>query len=695
MLYYQMRVSFRFTPGKKSADDDEEEMIATLGEREIHRINNQLRRAFAPLSHSAIKDFAAACALEKDSVIVVAGLQACNMAQVKQVVTETFQNNEYLDRIRISEIREISSQKLLADYIEAAYDTDMLGKRPNQFEAWDNDMDTDAFSLKSGLCSAEKLTLNQALAQAETLMLDDQFLQEIRRIYDPANMHTFVEHPAHYRVTIGSEACVEPAVELLVRCLYSTGRLQGVRYDILKKITDYHNADDMLDQLFLPSAGVTVAISLSDLAEEDENGFYGASNNNMLDTLAERIKKHYKQTLFIFLERHPHEAACNRLISSVDDVLSIVELGEGRRPLAQAQKYLDSLIAASDRAQYARPEDVEFPEQDGYTASEVQKIYDNWSKKVLRERIYPAYQQELADKPLPQDKPKATRRELMDMVGLTEAKAVINDMIAAAKLQNLRKSWGIKDPTASRHMLFTGNPGSAKTTVARIVAKILAEEEIISEYKLVECGRANLVGKYVGHTAPLVRRKFKEAKGGVLFIDEAYALVEDHHSYGDEAINTIVQEMENRRDDVIVILAGYPDKMAEFLEKNEGLKSRIAFHVNFPDYTIEELSQILARMCRQRGYELTEAAKEKCSEIFTTAIQEADYGNGRFVRNLLEQATLRQAKRLLDVGGKISEEQGRLLEAEDFEQLALNQPVRKGIGFHFASYRRKPFWREK
>jgi SpoVK/Ycf46/Vps4 family AAA+-type ATPase len=133
-------------------------------------------------------------------------------------------------------------------------------------------------------------------------------------------------------------------------------------------------------------------------------------------------------------------------------------------------------------------------------------------------------------------------------------------------------------------MIFTGNPGTAKTTVARLVAQILKENGILSNGNLYEVGRSNLVGKYVGHTAPLVRDAFNLAQGSVLFIDEAYSLVDDSPgSFGDEAINTIVQEMENRRDDMVVIFAGYPKPMEEFLNRNEGLRSRIAFHVAFDD----------------------------------------------------------------------------------------------------------------
>ncbi len=195
-------------------------------------------------------------------------------------------------------------------------------------------------------------------------------------------------------------------------------------------------------------------------------------------------------------------------------------------------------------------------------------------------------------------------------------------------------------------MIFTGNPGSAKTSVARLIAKILKCEGILETGNFVECGRDDLIGKYVGWTAKIVASKFREARGGILFIDEAYSLVSED-SYGDEAINTIVQQMENHRDDVIVIFAGYPDKMKTFLDRNEGLRSRIAFHLNFPDYNPEELLDILKLMAKDRGFKLDKKVDEKCLGIFENACSQEEFGNGRFARNLLEQAIMKQGKRIL------------------------------------------------
>jgi ATPases of the AAA+ class len=217
-------------------------------------------------------------------------------------------------------------------------------------------------------------------------------------------------------------------------------------------------------------------------------------------------------------------------------------------------------------------------------------------------------------------------------------------------------------------MLFTGNPGSAKTTVARLLAEILKKEETIETGNFVECGRADLVARYVGWTAKTVREKFNEANGGILFIDEAYSLIDDPTCFGAEAINTIVQEMENRRDSVIVIFAGYPDKMEKFLNENEGLRSRIAFHLNFPDYNADELLQILELMAGEKGFKINSEIKEKCHEIFAAACSQPEFGNGRFVRNVLEQAMMRQADRVVKTskGKPINKRNLTTLIADDF-----------------------------
>ena len=246
--------------------------------------------------------------------------------------------------------------------------------------------------------------------------------------------------------------------------------------------------------------------------------------------------------------------------------------------------------------------------------------------------------------------PRTAKKELEEMIGLTKVKDVIGKALANFKLKKLCMDKGIHKDNVSLHMVFAGNPGTAKTTVARLFAEILKDENVLSSGKFVEVGRADLIGKVVGSTAPLVKKRFREAQGGVLFIDEAYSLCDGHEGgFGDEAINTIVQEMENHRDNVIVIFAGYPNQMKKFLDRNPGLLSRIAFQVDFEDYTVDELCEIAKLMLSRKEMTITDAAMNKLKTHFEGVKGSNDYGNGRFVRKMLEETEMNLAERVLQL----------------------------------------------
>lgn len=246
--------------------------------------------------------------------------------------------------------------------------------------------------------------------------------------------------------------------------------------------------------------------------------------------------------------------------------------------------------------------------------------------------------------------PGTAKKEFEEMIGLANVKDVIGKALANFKLKKLCMDKGILKDNVSLHMVFAGNPGTAKTTVARLFAEILKDEKVLSSGKFVEVGRADLIGKVVGSTAPLVKKRFREAQGGVLFIDEAYSLCDGHEgSFGDEAINTIVQEMENHRENVIVIFAGYPTQMKQFLDRNPGLLSRIAFQVEFEDYTEDELCEITKLMLSRKEMTITDAAMNKLKTHFEGVMGSSDYGNGRFVRKMLEETEMNLAERVLQL----------------------------------------------
>lgn len=276
------------------------------------------------------------------------------------------------------------------------------------------------------------------------------------------------------------------------------------------------------------------------------------------------------------------------------------------------------------------------------------------------------------------------KKELQNMIGLTNTKAIIEKAIASFKLRKLCMDRGIAKDKASLHMVFSGNPGTAKTTVARLFAEILKDENVLSTGTFLEVGRADLIGEHVGETAPLVKKRFKEAQGGVLFIDEAYSLCDSYENgYGDEAINTIVQEMENNRENVIVIFAGYPDKMKHFLDRNPGLLSRIAFQVDFDDYSTGELCDITNLMIKKKQMKITRQAMKKLSSIYDKAKERSDFGNGRFVRKIIEEAEMNLAERLLSLEeSDITDKLLTTIEEEDIPNVDVGHKDEvKRIGF--------------
>ena len=245
----------------------------------------------------------------------------------------------------------------------------------------------------------------------------------------------------------------------------------------------------------------------------------------------------------------------------------------------------------------------------------------------------------------------AVKAEMDKIVGLKEIKDYILSLEKNYKVQEMRKAQELPVSNVSMHMIFTGNPGTGKTTIARLVSKYLKAIGVLSGGQLVEVSRGDLVGKYVGHTAPLTMQVIKSAIGGVLFIDEAYSLYRGKDdSFGLEAIDTLVKGMEDNRDDLIVILAGYTKEMATFLTANSGLQSRFPNIIEFPDYSGEELTEIAQINATSRGYRLSEDAKDALLDYFCVvqAMDDRSSGNGRLARNVIESAILAQSRRVLD-----------------------------------------------
>ncbi len=238
--------------------------------------------------------------------------------------------------------------------------------------------------------------------------------------------------------------------------------------------------------------------------------------------------------------------------------------------------------------------------------------------------------------------------ELDELIGLVPIKTRIRDIAALLLVERARKQLGLAGESPSLHMCFTGNPGTGKTTVALRMAQILHRLGYVRKGHLIAVTRDDLVGQYIGHTAPKTKEVLKKAMGGVLFIDEAYYLYrpENERDYGQEAIEILLQVMENQRADLVVILAGYGDRMDAFFRSNPGLSSRIAHHLDFPDYQPPELEQIAQRMLQAMQYRLSPSAAAALREYIPLRMRQPHFANARSIRNALDRARLRQANRL-------------------------------------------------
>ena len=257
-----------------------------------------------------------------------------------------------------------------------------------------------------------------------------------------------------------------------------------------------------------------------------------------------------------------------------------------------------------------------------------------------------------------------------ELVGLKPVKAYIRQLASLLLVARLREKVGLTTERPTLHMCFTGHPGTGKTTVAMRMAMILHRLGYLGRGHLVVATRDDLVGQYVGHTAPKTKETLKKAMGGVLFIDEAYYLYrpENERDYGQETIEMLLQAMENQRDDLVVVLAGYQERMNTFFQYNPGFRSRIAHHISFPDYTLEELTAIAELMLQQQKYVFDDKARRAFGEYLELRRKQPHFSNARSVRNAIDRIKLRQANRLVAAGGCVDKEQLLRIAESDIRQ---------------------------
>lgn len=565
-----------------------------------------------------------------------------------------------LEEITLNTLRNMLSCADRYDYIEdddeilERFELDMLGGRFGREIGYDEAI----------LTSGSKKAVYDDVAK---FLAKDSVAAELDRIYAGSARRTAIGHPVHYIVQTDDADTREEMCQVLLRALYANNRLCNKRYCSLDFKPGNRSFGTVYDYLYKSNVGGAVIVRYH--ADDDTEKEYASSGRETIETLCEVMKKYSNRVLTVFCL--PRE--CTRSKDIFYENLgntSIVELKEDFVYGEQAAGFLKMLAkdngVRTDKNLFAKLE-----EEKGYLAPELRNLFDDWYNHKLKRDIYPQYKDiATAKHEVVKAAPKGSAYDALNqMVGLDEAKKVIHRALSYYKAQKLFADKGMKADHLAMHMVFTGNPGTAKTTVARLFARIMKENSLLSKGNLIEVGRGDLVGKYVGWTAPTIQKKFKEAQGSVLFIDEAYSLVDDRSgSYGDEAINTIVQEMENHREDVVVIFAGYPDKMESFLQKNPGLRSRIAYYVPFADYDTQSLCAIAKLIAGQKGLTLTDEACDKLTMLFDIARTESDFGNGRYVRNVIEKARMAQATRLLSMEyDRIKSRDIATITAEDIE----------------------------
>lgn len=526
----------------------------------------------------------------------------------------------------------------------------------------------------------DKKTIEELKSDVEKYHLGDGYKEELHRILRGKKRDVFLGNPATYLMVSKEETARRVMIRNLVSALGKKGRLQSQRYTIVN-LDDRECSLERLEELYDISQGATIYIRV-----DDDNFPDGEKNHGYLDVkkVCEIVKKKGAKTLTVFAMETISDKNRNKLENYMLGVPMLVFTDNTYKK----EKAKNVLLSMAQDENFTISQDlldkVEKTER-SYTYGELTEVYNVWRAEYMGTDVFPEYKKYVTH--VTEEEKQVSKSDayktLREMIGLTQAKKVIDGAINYFKLQQEYKLRGIEFNRPAMHMCFTGTPGTAKTTVARLVAEILKDNGVLSEGKLVEVGRSDLVGKFVGHTAPQVKEMFDKAKGSVLFIDEAYSLVEDKKGlYGTEAINAIVQEMENRREDTVVILAGYPEEMKQFLEWNPGMKSRIAFHVSFDDYTENELLDITKLLAKDRGIKLDEKAEEKLLSIYAEARKDKAFGNGRFARNLLEKAKFNQANRFMQKDLRfVSDDEICTLVADDFDYEVKKEETRPRLGF--------------
>lgn len=558
-----------------------------------------------------------------------------------------------------------------------------------KMELWEILRNTDQLPFVDDMLLNNNTSIQQRKKSATTELFSSSLVAEIQRIYATRNVPQQLDHPVHYLLKADDEKVRSKMLEILMNSLIEQQRVKTRRvttFSVGKLVKEGGPGIELLEKIYEENSLGTVAIGIPRLQNFFDAPWFSE---------AVRIMTAYRHQVLTVLYTD-EETLVDDVLMGRFKRLSFVSIYQDAIKKEEAASYFRYRTALegflfTDTALFLKL----LGEQESYQATEIYQTYDEWRDEQELRANFPQYDElkTAADQlPVVQKKPiisstSSAYEKLQKMIGLREVKKVIDSALAYHRMQQIMKERGISNHAATMHMVFSGNPGTAKTTVARLFGEIMKERGILEVGGFIEVGRGDLVAQYVGQTAPKVSALFKKAKGSVLFIDEAYALVDDNQrSFGDEAIDTIVAEMENHREDVVVIFAGYPEEMADFVERNPGLKSRLAYEVSFPNYSKEELFAIGKLEAEKRGLHFSEEVEAKFLSVIES-LQKDDpknFGNGRTVRNMIEHSMMSVAMRLAKSDfSEVSDEALTTLQVEDFnlQEILVKNPGEKQIGF--------------
>lgn len=520
--------------------------------------------------------------------------------------------------------------------------------------------------------------LKPAQAVEESRILHSNSLtEELQRIAAVPGL-AFHGHPFVYVCRAANMKKANCLSDLLFAALRGAGRLPSARICAVD-LTMGNFPERVVEDIFRAQSGATISLDLSEWPDTPKEVRDLSDNLHFFIRAAQR---HRGSVLTVI-----HVAEDEKILSLLkEENIRFLQLCEDSLDRTQGQQLLDKMARECGFRKAPAALLRCLPQgHETFSDEQVEEVFNKWYDEYLLKKAYPQYKSLAVTKvdKLSENEPSAMD-ELERLVGLAEAKRIIHQVTDLARAQQIYREHGMAGQMPCLHMAFVGAPGTAKTTVARLVGRILHECGALKKGHLVETSRSTLVSDHVGGTAMLVRQAFEKAKDGVLLIDEAYALLDDREGlFGDEAISEIVKQSEDHREDTVMILTGYREPMEQLLNRNAGLRSRVGFVVEFPEYTEDELMEIVELRLEENRRLLTDSSRYRVRQILHATMEQPNFGNGRFARSLVEKAMLRQASRVMSIPvEQVTDEDIRYLTAEDFGEVPVTEKTSyRTIGF--------------